>query len=325
LRILLTGSIDYAGLFPPAALPLDQAIRNYAQYRREPDAWMLGRFVVPATRLAELAPYQDELFRDGSAFTFSVLGRGGATVPDFLDGLKDDLDRIAKFRTRHRDHVAVEAFEVRLPEELVRGASAGEVAARTGAAAAVIESRSTAPLTPFYEATPGPTWRATVAAVVAGIARERASETAAPRTGCRPAGFKLRCGGQTPSTFPSVEQVAFTLKACANAGVPLKLTAGLHHPLPRRDGSGSARMHGFVNVFVASILAQARGLPEEELRAVLEEENPEHFHFGTDGFSWTSHHVSLAEMETGRREGILSFGSCSFDEPRDDLKKMGWL
>ena len=42
LRALLTGVVDYAGLFPPARLPLDEAIRNYARYRQGSDAWMLG-------------------------------------------------------------------------------------------------------------------------------------------------------------------------------------------------------------------------------------------------------------------------------------------
>ena len=35
LRALLTGIVDYAGLFPPAQLSLDEAIRNYARYRTE--------------------------------------------------------------------------------------------------------------------------------------------------------------------------------------------------------------------------------------------------------------------------------------------------
>src|SRR5262245_38924762 len=63
LRALLGGIIDYAGLFPPAQLPLEEAIRNYARYRTEPESWMLGRFVIPATRLKELAELGKELFR----------------------------------------------------------------------------------------------------------------------------------------------------------------------------------------------------------------------------------------------------------------------
>lgn len=54
LHILLDGLIDYAGLFPPAALPLDKAVANYDAYRRSPHAWALGRFVVQAERLGDV-------------------------------------------------------------------------------------------------------------------------------------------------------------------------------------------------------------------------------------------------------------------------------
>jgi hypothetical protein len=54
LRVLLEGLIDYAGLFPPAALPMDRAIANYDAYRRGEYAWALGRFVVPFARMAEV-------------------------------------------------------------------------------------------------------------------------------------------------------------------------------------------------------------------------------------------------------------------------------
>ena len=62
---------------PPARLPLDQAIRDYARYRQEADAWMLGRFVIPAARLNELAPYHKELFSAGQPFAFTVLSLDG--------------------------------------------------------------------------------------------------------------------------------------------------------------------------------------------------------------------------------------------------------
>ena len=56
LQALLTGLIDYAGLFPPAALDLPTAVRNYATYREGEHAWMLGRFVVPSANLADVDP-----------------------------------------------------------------------------------------------------------------------------------------------------------------------------------------------------------------------------------------------------------------------------
>ena len=47
-RAFLDGLIDYAGLFPPAELALEPALDLYGRYRTAPDAWMLGRFLIPA-------------------------------------------------------------------------------------------------------------------------------------------------------------------------------------------------------------------------------------------------------------------------------------
>ena len=123
LRALLGGIIDYAGLFPPAKLPLDQALRHYAKYRRLDDRWMLGRFVIPATRLHELSPL-DSLFHENPPFVFSVLGRGGKTGDELLQGLNDDLRAIAEFRQRHAGRVEVDVLEVKLPDELALPESA---------------------------------------------------------------------------------------------------------------------------------------------------------------------------------------------------------
>lgn len=80
LRTLLDGLIDYAGLFPPAALSMQDAVRNYARYREEPYAWALGRFVVPAERAHEVP----------SDFPLSVLG-----IDEVKATTTDDVERIA--------------------------------------------------------------------------------------------------------------------------------------------------------------------------------------------------------------------------------------
>jgi hypothetical protein len=51
LRALLDGLIDYAGLFPPAGLPLAAAVANYNRYRGGEHAWMLRWLVVGAAEL----------------------------------------------------------------------------------------------------------------------------------------------------------------------------------------------------------------------------------------------------------------------------------
>src|SRR6266568_7065121 len=78
LRSFLSGIIDYAGLFPPAGLDMQTAVNNYAEYRAGEDRELLGRFVVPASRLAE--------FADASR---GFLERGDGSVPWCLSVLVD--------------------------------------------------------------------------------------------------------------------------------------------------------------------------------------------------------------------------------------------
>jgi hypothetical protein len=51
---LLAGLIDHAALFPPASLPMEAALEVDRAARATPEAWLLNRFLVPASRLVEL-------------------------------------------------------------------------------------------------------------------------------------------------------------------------------------------------------------------------------------------------------------------------------
>ena len=62
---LLTNLIDYAGMFPPASLSFEEAVRNYEAYSRGEYAWMLGRFVVPLARAHEVTHLPLSVLGDG--------------------------------------------------------------------------------------------------------------------------------------------------------------------------------------------------------------------------------------------------------------------
>jgi hypothetical protein len=53
LRVLLANLIDYAGLYPPAALPLRIVLERYRGFLASPDAWILNRLVLPAATLRD--------------------------------------------------------------------------------------------------------------------------------------------------------------------------------------------------------------------------------------------------------------------------------
>ncbi len=50
LRALLERFIDYAGLFPPASVPLDATIANYHSYQNGDHRWMLRWLVLPVSQ-----------------------------------------------------------------------------------------------------------------------------------------------------------------------------------------------------------------------------------------------------------------------------------
>ncbi len=325
LRSLLAGILDYAGLFPPAKLPLDQAIRQYASYQVDPDSWMLGRFVCPAERLGELEPYLPNFLASGSPLCLSVLGRGGKSTPELLAGVRADALAIAAFQDRHKPHVKIQIYEARLPVGVFAGEDSETARQLLDEIAGILDAATAPPLTPYFEPAPGYTWHATVRLFNKALAEVDGVRLAQGKRHVRPAGFKLRCGGLEASSFPSPEQVAMVLTACRDADVPVKFTAGLHHPFRHWNASLNTSMHGFLNIFAAGVLAHAHQLDECAVVRILADEAAEHFTFDHEGMAWTDVRASVADIEAARRSAVVSFGSCSFDEPREKLRAMHLL
>jgi hypothetical protein len=125
--------------------------------------------------------------------------------------------------------------------------------------------------------------------------------------------------------MPTPLQVARALLACRDQAVPLKVTAGLHHPLRHLDFDLGATVHGFVNVFGGGVLAHGCDLSLDDLTALLTATEPAGFDFSDAGLRWGSWMVDTAHIRAVRQTLLPAFGSCSFDEPCDDLRALGWL
>lgn len=316
VRAFFTGILDYAGLFPPAKLPLDEAIRRYARYRTEAESWMLGRFVCPVERLSELGVYADNLLQQGGPYSFAVLvdanafaaGHGAQQLSPGWAALRD-------FRKAHGSRVAVNAIEVRVPDAFVSAARAATKRPLLVAFTDTLFGQPGLPLVTVFCEYETALEASRVDELIDYLAQEPLDRY----------GFKLRCGGLHASTFPSVDQVAHIITACCAAGVPLKFTAGLHHPVRHYDTGVQTHMHGFLNVFGAGVLAHARRLSEEQVREIVADEDIGNFTFAERGFAWKDVSAGAEEISAARQQGVISFGSCSFEEPRDDLRKLGLL
>ena len=320
LQALLHEVLDYAGLFPPADLSLHRALQNYAEYRREEEAWMLSRFVLPVRRLPDLTSYRG-LFKDGAPYVFSVLGTGGGTVDTFLDAFGRDLEVIEAFDEDHGGRAQVDVMEVSLPEALV-GGSRDEVASFLEALTRKLVTAGTAKLDLFLEV---PMRRDAVAGLpdlCAAVAEHNSRQAVPARTVI---GLKVRCGGGEPTDVPAVDHVAALIVACRDAGIPFKATAGLHHPVRHYDDGLDTEMHGFLNIFAAAVLAAEHTLNPSDVQAILREDTADNFRFLKDAVAWRDLTASLDGVQHARDTLALSFGSCSFEEPIDHLRDLELL
>jgi hypothetical protein len=301
LRALLANSVDYAGLFPPAKLPLEPALQNHAEYVRDPDSWMLGAFILPVAEFAAAAPSVSQFDRE-HPLRISALGPKTDNQTAFLAAVAAAMESIDSFRATFGDRAGIEQFEMPLPADL----SAETV---DGIRACIADPR----LNTFWEAPPS--------------AADNAIELIANNNqqhGGRKLGFKLRTGGVTAEAFPSSAEIAAALTAAGTRRVPIKFTAGLHHPVRLFHESVQTRMHGFLNVLGAGVLSLEHGWTETQVVEMLEDEDPASFSFPDGAFAWRDSRIS-AEQIRGHRELVTSFGSCSFDEPREDLRALKLL
>jgi hypothetical protein len=299
LQALLAESIDYAGMFPPCSLALEPALRNQAQYIRSDDAWMLNTFVLPIVQFDSAKQLLPQ-FDPRHPLHVSALGPKTENAAAFLDALAEIEAAIRSLAAHNVDLVCVNQLEMWLPQ---------------GADLLILdEARSIIGDLPAF-------WEAPA---------ERAPETITWLTELNSGmdeptfGFKLRTGGVTPDAFPTSAQIARALVVPSTHQVPIKFTAGLHHPLRQYREEVQARMHGFLNVLGAAILAAEHKWNEKQAAAMLEDENLKSFSFDDEFFAWHEWKIDLKRLNN-RRKFVTSFGSCSFDEPREDLRALGLL
>lgn len=281
LQALLTGLIDYAGMFPPAKLSLEDATKNFLTYAASPNAWMLGKFVLPAERLEDLPA----AIANNKHFPLTVL-------------LGPEPKRDAEVIQKSAGRLSIESVEFRPGSPSM----VHELAAVLPENLPVFcEVPLTENLTDWLTAIHHEGWFA-----------------------------KIRTGGITPDSFPTSAAVANFLSQCKADGIAFKATAGLHHPvrsehpLTYESSSPCGVMHGFLNVFLGAALLEC-GVSQDQLISILDDANPANFRFSGDFAHWGKLFVNTNDIAGTREHFAISFGSCSFLEPIQDLQKLKLL
>ncbi len=303
VQTAFSGLIDYAGLFPPAKLTMDAAVAEYQLARRGPHAWMLGRFIVPASRIPELLASLETL----APVPLSMIVDVDTTSPNWLPNAQAQLSELASRRTDSHS-ITIDALEVPAPALRAQRDTFDPAIGQLGM---LLQRAALRDLPCFVELPREGQWEALLPNSMASLARTKLSA-------------KIRCGGVTPQAFPSCEELAAFIHAANEHAVGFKATAGLHHPVRGKNEHTGLLMHGFLNLLAATVFA-LRGTPQHELASILSEPDPQAFRFSDKGFSWRDWTASLGELTSARRCGLYSYGSCSFDEPITDLIALNLL
>lgn len=292
VKTLLSEVIDYAGLFPPSMVSMQEAVSNFAEYRKSDNGWMLGRFVLPVARLSEFLECANEISDVEGSDIWRLSVVAGEDINATLRDIKlFNTDNGTRF---YCDSVEVKANTVSKIENTVASLSEG--------------------LNAFFEISTGDNF----VELVSSLAMKRQKA-------------KIRTGGVSREDFPPSRDIIRFVRTCMAANVPFKATAGLHHPLrcfkplTYAQNAPQGTMHGFLNVLLMTGFAR-ESFRVSLLEEIMEEEFGEVFVFRDNGVAWrTENFLTEGHLSLLRRKGMISFGSCSFTEPVEDLQELGLL
>jgi hypothetical protein len=293
---LMVGAVDYAGLFPPADLNMATAVANYGSYRSGDYRFLLGRFILPASRLSEFVAAAEPIMprrRTDEPWRLAAL-----VGPDIAADLRTVAEFNSQYGSGQRPRAVVDAIET-------KGVTADQIEALLAAPTPGIDRFVELPI-----ASDPTAWLVELA-----------------RRGVK---AKVRTGGVTPDAIPASADVVRFLAAASRVNIPFKATAGLHHavrgshPLTYKADSPRAVMYGFLNLLMAAALLRT-GASEADAQALLDESDPGAFQFGPVSVRWRDSRLSNEQIHDAREQFALSFGSCSFQEPVDELRSLHLL
>ena len=262
-------------------------LANYRSYLASPDGWALGRLVVPAGRLGELA---------GLLAADSPAGRPLPLSAVLGPRVAEALGAIEEFN-RESTGARVEAIEAKATSEQDLPAMLAQLPSGWPRYVEI----------PFGEAGVG----------MLG-ALQRGQAFAKIRTG----GLTQEAFPRPDELLQFLERAAalgLSFKATAGLHHPLRGTYRLTYEAEPPRGE----MYGYLNLLLAAALAWSGGEPAE-LEAALLEEQASAIRADAGGLEWRGRRFDRDDLAALRAEFFHGVGSCSFREPMDELAAGGW-
>ncbi|WP_281168839.1 hypothetical protein [Thermocrispum municipale] len=271
---LFSKLVDDSALFPPGTASMAEALHSYLDARTGPHSGVLGLFLCPASRLPELITELIKI-RPSTPLPLSlVIDTGLGGVPKAISIVESRAELLNLHMVEMPAPSDVDDVWLERVSEFVP-----EDVVR------VVEPRR------------GKGWLDGVRNVI--------------EHGSWP---KIRCGGQSPENFPSVDEVADFLAVVAGVtGASFKATNSLHRAVRHTDPDTGITHHGSLNLLVAS----ARCLAGGDVRDALS---------STDADALTAEAKGLSDQAAKAvRELFACYGSATFGETVTDFEELGLL
>ena len=315
---LLSRTIDFAGMFPPASLDFDSSLKKAASFRsNSKNPWLMNRVVLGLEETKKLTP--EKLFTlgaDGNPWLLSVLGKStlAKSPEEFVKSIAWDFREMRRIEERYLQsscRIDQTSYELPLPSSVFaagQGIFSGEF---IFPALEQVESIWLGRMDVFFEISFEGAWEDTVT----GVCRVLSEWLSKNSDSWINPGLKIRTGGKW---IPRPEQLALAINGCAAHGLKIKATQGLHRPLSQEGA------FGFINLLAAINFAYSLGQDQfslSDIQDCLLSQKAQDFNFAPSEFCWKQHSLTNEEIESARKTHAAAFGSCSLDEPDEYLSK----
>jgi len=321
---------DYAGLFPPASLDIEKALKNYSTYQIHPYQKMLGKFILPIKKHDEYL----SLTRNNQKRTpLSIILTPVQTLKNLSENLKVDCLKIGEI-VKNSPSSSIDSFEMVFPKEFYRESQTSIIEYFTEIFASLsfsLESQNSLEGKNFDFFCEIPYLKNSelehfLPAVQNYNSLDSRNEVF----------IKLRTGGITPDLVPSVSSLSHLLFNIGKYDLPFKVTAGLHIPVPNFNELVGTKMHGFLNVLFASLCSflKCQSLSEFQTKTfnislvenILEHLTYENIEAKDDSLilnipnqEENKFEFTLNMIQSFRQDYFKGIGTCDFFEPIEYL------
>jgi hypothetical protein len=285
IKTILNGLIDYAGLFPPDNLEMSAAVSNFISYRNDANAWMLGRFLLPISRIDDFENVSSRLLPGENSLPISLSVTADS---DLLGGLK----RVAEFNNSifaAGNNVVIDSIEFSV---------------LTGSEILNINNLLPSHLVAYFDVPPGSRGEELVDAVALAGGR-----------------VKLRIGETKPEILNASSDILRYFDSCSRLNVPI--TIRMEYLFPRKVADSSGKSF-FLNLFLAAAFVRS-GMDIAEASQILDEDSSGAFFIDEQGITWRGFRLDLDQIKSVRDNFLISFGVGSFTGFVSDLESLHLL